>query len=163
MRSAPAFRFQLFEEPAEQSVAELTTPSQIHTLRHPRLRLGLLFFDQADGKIVREMVRRLAGDLVPWTVVDGQPYDALLMARGPRRADPGDLALFRLGADVQRKMRRERIDPMPTIALRMPLRMSHLKIVLEMATASLLPDHVERLMPHTRPYVPDAEPTRSKP
>lgn len=143
-------------------MADLTTPSQIHTLRHPRLRLGLLFFDPADDRIVREMVRRLASDLLPWTVVDGHPYDALLMARGPRRADPGDLALFRLAADAERKLRRARIDAMPTIALKMPLRMSHLKIVLEMATACLLPDHVERLMPHTRPYIPATLPSRSK-
>ena len=113
----------------------------------------MLFFDQPDSNIVREMVRRLASDLLPWTVVDGHPYDAVLLARGPRGKDPDDLALFRLSADAMRRLRRAGIDPMPTIALRHPLRMSHLKIVFEMATASLIPDHIERLMPHTQPLV----------
>ena len=134
-------------------MADLTTPSQIHTLRHPRLRLGLLFFDAADAGIVREMVRRLSSDLLPWTVVDNHPYDAVLLSRGPRRADPAELALFRIGADAQRGLRRRRIDVMPTIALRHPIRMSHLKMVLDMATANLIPDHIERLMPHTQPLV----------
>jgi hypothetical protein len=138
---------------AEPVLADLTTPSQIHTLRHPRLRLGLLFFEGPDANIVREMVRRLASDLLPWTVVDSHPYDAVLLARGPRRRDAPELALFRLGADAQRRLRRQRIDVMPTIALRHPLRMAHLKIVLDMATASLIPDHIERLMPHTQPLV----------
>ncbi|HUN94338.1 MAG TPA: hypothetical protein VMU33_19965 [Burkholderiaceae bacterium] len=113
-----------------------------------------MFFDAPDANIVREMVRRLASDLLPWTVVDSHPYDGLLLARGPRRADPPELALFRLGADAQRRLRRDRIDVMPTIALRRPLRMSHLKMVLDMATANLIPDHLERLMPHTQPLVP---------
>lgn len=42
---------------------------------------------------------------------------------------------------------------MPPIALRKPLRPSHLKIVLEMAAASLVPEHVAGLLPQTRPRV----------
>jgi hypothetical protein len=133
-------------------VADLQTPTATHTVRFPRLRLGLLFFEPSEANVVREMVRRVSSELVPWTIVDVAPYDALLLARGPRRADPENVSLFRLSARAVRKARRPSAERMPTIALRRPLRMQHLKIVLEMATAELLPDHVERLMPHTRPF-----------
>jgi hypothetical protein len=117
------------------------------------LRLGLAFFDAGDERFIRALVASMASELLPWTVVEEPPLHALLMARGPRRREGADAAVLRLGADAEAIATRLYGDAMPPIALRTPLRPSHLKIVLEMATASLVPEHVAGLSPQTRPFV----------
>ncbi len=119
----------------------------------PRLRLGLVFFSDADTALAHDLVDELATDLLPWHVVERGPLDALLMSRGARGADDENLAVLRLSADADAQARKLYGDSMPPIALRKPLRPDHLKLVLEMAAASLIPEHVARLSPHTRPRV----------
>lgn len=116
----------------------------------PQLRLGLVFFSADDTAIARELVHTMRSEVLPWTVVDQPPFEAVLLARGPRRADPDELAILRLAADAEKFARRQYGDAMPPIALRKPLRPAHLKLVLEMAAASLIPEHIERLTPHTQ-------------
>jgi hypothetical protein len=117
----------------------------------PPLRLGLVFFGAAEEADLRAMVRALASARMPWVVVDHAPVHALLLARGTRAGDSEDLALLRLGAEAERATRRRYGDALPQMALRKPLREVELRLVLEMAAASLLPDHVEAVTPHTRP------------
>lgn len=116
----------------------------------PQLRLALIFFSDADTGVARELVRAMRSDLLPWVVVDAGPFEAMLFARGPRHADPDDLAILRLAADAERFARRAYGDAMPPIALRKPLRPDHLKLALEMAAASLIPEHIARLSPQTQ-------------
>lgn len=117
----------------------------------PPLRLGLAFFGEDDERFVRALVTSMASDVLPWVVADEAPVDALLLARGLRRRDAEDAAILLLGADAAATATRLYGDAMPPIALRKPLRPSHLKIVLEMAAASLVPEHVAGLLPQTRP------------
>lgn len=119
----------------------------------PPLRLGLAFFSEADERFVRALVTSMASDALPWVVVDRVPVHALLLARGPRRRDADDAAILLLAADAAAQATRLYGDAMPPIALRKPLRPSHLKIVLEMAAASLVPEHVAAVLPQTRPRV----------
>lgn len=119
----------------------------------PPLRLGLAFFDDEDERFVRALVVSMACDALPWVVVDDAPVHALLLARGLRRRAANDAALLLLAADAAAHATRLYGDAMPPIALRRPLRPSHLKIVLEMAAASLAPEHVAGLLPQTRPRV----------
>ncbi len=119
----------------------------------PPLRLGLVFFDDEDERALRAIVNWAASSQLPWIVVDERPFHALLMARGPRRDDPDDLAVFRLGADAEALARRAHGDAMPPMALRKPLQPMHVRIVLEMAAASLIPDHIQSMSPHTRPRI----------
>ncbi|MEW5878886.1 MAG: hypothetical protein AB1761_00410 [Pseudomonadota bacterium] len=117
----------------------------------PPLRLGLAFFSEDDERFVRALVTSMASDVLPWVVADEAPVDALLLARGLRRRDAEDAAILLLGADAAATATTLYGDAMPPIALRKPLRPSHLKIVLEMAAASLVPEHVAGLLPQTRP------------
>ena len=117
----------------------------------PQLRLALVFFSEEDVVIARELVRTMYSELLPWMVVDSGPFEAMLLSRGPRSADPDELALMRLGADAERYARRAYGDAMPPIALRKPLHPMHLKMVLEMGAASLIPEHVAQHAPQTRP------------
>ncbi len=119
----------------------------------PRLRLGLVFFSDSDTALAHDLVDELATDLLPWHVVERGPLDALLMSRGARGADDENLAVLRLSADADAQARKLYGDSMPPIALRKPLRPDHLKIVLEMAAATLIPEHVASLSPQTRPRV----------
>lgn len=119
----------------------------------PPLRLGLVFFESEDERALRAIVNWAASAQLPWMVVDERPFHALLMARGPRRDDPEDLAVFRLSADAEALARRTHGDAMPPMALRKPLQPMHVRIVLEMAAASLIPDHIQALSPHTRPRI----------
>ncbi len=117
----------------------------------PQLRLALVFFSEEDVVIARELVRSLRSDILPWVVVDRPPFHAMLLSRGPRAADPDELALMRLSADAERYARHHYGDAMPPIALRKPLHPMHLKMVLEMGAASLIPEHVAQHAPQTRP------------
>jgi hypothetical protein len=117
----------------------------------PPLRLGLVFFDDADTRAVQAIVHWLASDQLPWRVVDEGPVHALLMARGPRMADPAHLAVLRLSADAEAAGIARYGDAMPAMALRKPLQPMHLRIVLEMAAASLIPEYIATVSPHTRP------------
>ncbi|GIL05607.1 MAG: hypothetical protein L6Q72_15025 [Burkholderiaceae bacterium] len=119
----------------------------------PPLRLGLAFFSDEDERFVRALVVSMASEVLPWVVADEAPVHALLLARGLRRRDAEDAAILLLGADAAAEATRLYGDAMPPIALRKPLRPSHLKIVLEMAAASLVPEHVAGLLPQTRPRV----------
>lgn len=119
----------------------------------PPLRLGLAFFNAEDERALRAIVNWAASAQLPWIVVDERPFHALLLARGPRRDDPEDLAVFRLSADAESAARRMHGDAMPPMALRKPLQPMHVRIVLEMAAASLIPDHIHALSPHTRPRI----------
>jgi hypothetical protein len=119
----------------------------------PKLRLALVFFSEEDMVIARELVRTMHSELLPWEVVDGPPFEAILLGRGPRRADPDELAIMRLSADAERFARRAFGDAMPPIALRKPLQPMHLKMVLEMGAASLIPEHIAGLSPQTRPRI----------
>lgn len=119
----------------------------------PPLRLGLAFFGDEDERFVRALVVSMASETLPWVVADDAPVHALLLARGLRRRDADDAAILLLGADAAAQATRLYGDAMPPIALRKPLRPSHLKIVLEMAAASLVPEHVAGLLPQTRPRV----------
>lgn len=116
----------------------------------PPLRLGLLFFSRVDEEIIRRLVARFASARMPWVVVERAPVHALFMARGPRRTD-GDDAILRLACEAERSTRRRYGDALPPMSLRKPLRPLEVRLVLEMAAASLLPEHVEAVMPHTRP------------
>jgi len=117
----------------------------------PQLRLALVFFTPEDMVIARELVRTMYSELLPWVVVEEAPFEAMLLGRGPRTADPEELAIVRLGASAERYARRAYGDAMPPIALRKPLQPAHLKMVLEMAAACLIPEHISRLSPQTRP------------
>lgn len=119
----------------------------------PRLRLALVFFTDEDVVIARELVRAMHSELLPWVVVDDGPFEAMLLGRGPRMADPEELAIMRLGADAERFARKTYGDAMPPIALRKPLQPTHLKMVLEMGAASLIPERIAHLSPQTRPRV----------
>ena len=101
----------------------------------------------------RELVRTMHSELLPWVVVDAAPFEAMLLGRGPRTADPDELAIMRLSFAAERYARRTFGDAMPPIALRKPLQPMHLKMVLEMGAASLIPDHIARLSPQTQPRV----------
>lgn len=128
-------------------------------LLRPPLRLGLVFFDAADERALRAVVHWAASDQLPWVVVDERPFHALLLARGARSDDPDDLAVMRLSADAEATARRLYGDAMPPMALRKPLQPMHVRIVLEMAAASLIPEYVEAHSPHTRPRVRDTRTT----
>lgn len=117
----------------------------------PPLRLGLVFFDAGDERALRAIVDWAACSQLPWVVSDEGPYHALLLARGPRRHDAPDLAVFRLAAEAERTARYAHGDAMPPMALRKPLQPMHLRIVLEMAAASLIPEYIEAVSPQTRP------------
>jgi hypothetical protein len=119
----------------------------------PQLRLGLVFFSDEDTYVARELVRAMHADVLPWAVVDEPPFEAILLSRGPRLADSEELAIIRLSAWSERYARRSYGDAMPPIALRKPLQPAHLKMALEMAAASLIPEHIARLTPQTRPRV----------
>jgi hypothetical protein len=119
----------------------------------PQLRLALIFFTEEDMAVARELVRTMHSELLPWVVVDEAPFEAMLLGRGPRAFDPEELAIMRLSADAERFARRAYGDAMPPIALRKPLQPAHLKMVLEMGAASLIPEHIARLSPQTRPRV----------
>jgi hypothetical protein len=123
---------------------------------YPPLRLGLVFFEPVDERALRAIVNWAASNQLPWMVADERPYHALLLARGPRSDDPPDLAVFRLAVDAENLARRKHGDAMPPMALRKPLQPMHVRIVLEMAAASLIPDHVENMSPHTRPRLSEA-------
>jgi hypothetical protein len=127
------------------------------TMLRPPLRLGLVFFDSADQRALRAVVNWCASEQLPWIVVDERPYHALLLARGTRHEDPDDLAVMRLGADAESTARRIYGDAMPPMALRKPLQPMHVRIVLEMAAASLIPEHVEAHSPQTRPRARDTQ------
>jgi hypothetical protein len=119
----------------------------------PQLRLALIFFSEEDMVIARELVRTMHSELLPWVIVDGPPFEAMLLGRGPRAADPDELAIMRLSADAERFARQAFGDAMPPIALRKPLQPTHLKMVLEMGAASLIPEHIASNSPQTRPRI----------
>lgn len=119
----------------------------------PPLRLGLAFFDEADTRAVHAIVNWLSCEQLPWQVVDERPFHAVLMARGPRAGDAQHLAVLRLSADAERIAVARYGDAMPPMALRKPLQPMQLRVVLEMAASSLIPEHVAAASPHTRPYV----------
>lgn len=119
----------------------------------PPLRLGFAFFEEEDERALRAIVQWAASAQLPWIACDERPFHAMLLARGPRRDDAEDLAVFRLSADAEIAARRLHGDAMPPMALRKPLQPMHVRIVLEMAAASLIPDHVQAISPHTRPRV----------
>ncbi len=119
----------------------------------PQLRLVLFFFSQEDVVIARELVRTIRSVALPWVVVEDGPFEAMLLSRGPRIADPDELAIMRLSAEAERFARRNYGDAMPPIALRKPLHPMHLKMVLEMGAASLIPEYVAQHSPETRPRV----------
>ena len=121
----------------------------------PPLRLGLAFFDDADARAVHAIVNWLSCEQLPWQVVDERPFHAMLLARGPRASDAQHLAVLRLTADSERLAIARYGDAMPAMALRKPLQPMQLRVVLEMAAASLIPEHVAAASPHTRPYVQD--------
>jgi len=121
----------------------------------PPLRLGLAFFDEADARAVHAIVNWLSSEQLPWQVVDERPFHAMLLARGPRASDAQHLAVLRLTADSERFAVARYGDCMPAMALRKPLQPMQLRVVLEMAAASLIPEHVAAQSPHTRPRVPD--------
>jgi hypothetical protein len=78
----------------------------------------------------------------------------MLLARGPRASDAQHLAVLRLTADAERYAVARYGDAMPAMALRKPLQPMQLRVVLEMAAASLVPEHVAAVSPQTRPHVP---------
>lgn len=119
----------------------------------PQLRLALVFFNDEDTYVARELVRTMHAEVLPWVVVDQPPFEAIMLARGPRAADADELAIVRLSAWAERFARRTFGDAMPPIALRKPLQPTHLKMVLEMAAACLIPEHIARLSPQTRPRI----------
>jgi hypothetical protein len=116
----------------------------------PPLRLGLAFFEPSDERAIHAIVRWLSSEQLPWQVVDERPFHALLLARGPRAGDAQHLAVLRLAADAERHAVARYGDAMPTMALRKPLQPMQLRIVLEMAAASLIPEHVAAASPQTR-------------
>jgi hypothetical protein len=122
----------------------------------PPLRLGLVFFSDADARAIRAIVSWMSSERLPWIVVEERPVHALLLAHGTRGADAHDTIRLRLAADAEFAARWTYGDAMPPVALRKPLQPAHLKLALEMAAASLIPDHVEALSPHTRPRAPQS-------
>jgi hypothetical protein len=120
----------------------------------PPLRLGLMFFDEADARAVKAIVNWVASERLPWRVVDEGPFHAMLFERGPRADDPQHLAVLRLAADAERLATRLYGDCMPPMALRKPLQLMHLRIVLEMAASSLIPEYVAHVSPQTQTHVP---------
>lgn len=122
----------------------------------PPLRLGLVFFDAAAVRALRLLVASLASEQLPWQVVEAPPYHALLLARGPRGADAQHLAVLRLGSEAERVAVARYGDAMPPVALRRPLQPLQLRLALEMAAASLIPEHVAALSPQTRQMLPQA-------
>jgi hypothetical protein len=139
----------------------------------PPLRLGLIFFSDGDARAVKAIVNWVASEQLPWRVVDEGPFHALLFERGPRAADPQHVAVLRLSADAERIATRLYGDAMPPMALRKPLQLMHLRIVLEMAASSLIPEYVAHMSPQTqanpaqlsrgvRPYQP-REPRDERP
>jgi hypothetical protein len=122
----------------------------------PLLRLGLFFFDEPDVKALRAFIDSLRSDRLPWVIADDRPFDALLLARGPRAADAEHLAVLRLSADAESMARTNYGDAMPPIALRKPFNPMHLRMVLEMAAASLIPHHIEGLYSITQPRAPQS-------
>jgi len=129
----------------------------------PPLRLGLAFFDEADARAVHAIVNWLASEQLPWQVVDERPFHAMLLARGPRASDAQHLAVLRLTADAERYAIARYGDSMPPMALRKPLQPMQLRVVLEMAAASLIPEHVAAVSPQTRPHVAVAPATPRRP
>jgi len=127
----------------------------------PPLRLGLAFFDAEDERALRAIVNWAASVQLPWMVCDVRPFHAMLLARGPRKDDPDDLAVFRLGADAEALARQVHGDAMPPMSLRKPLQPMHVRIVLEMAAASLIPEYIHNTAPHTRPRVATASQANS--
>jgi hypothetical protein len=126
----------------------------------PPLRLGLVFFHRYDEAIMRRLVKSFASGRSPWVVVDAPPIHALFLNCGTRSGDREDIALLRLAVDAERATRRRFGDALPQMALRKPLRPLEVRLVLEMAAASLVPEHVESVLPHTRPGgARDAGPT----
>ena len=122
-----------------------------HAQIQPPLRLGLVFFDAADERAVRAIVTWLSSERLPWIVVDERPVHALLLGGSLRRGGDPHLAQLRLAADAEFASRWAYGDAMPALTLRKPLQPMHLKLGLEMAAASLIPEHVEALGPTTRP------------
>lgn len=145
--------------------SHLSRPTPTITLAPP-LRLGLLFFDEADARAVKAIVSWVASEQLPWRVVDERPFHALLFERGPRARDPQHLAVLRLAADAELMAARRHGDCMPPMTIRKPLQLLHLRIVLEIAASSLIPEHVARVSPQTvtrdvtgavQPYRPRGE------
>lgn len=132
----------------------LFRPTRSTTQVSPPLRLGLAFFDEADTRAIHAIVNWLASEQLPWKVVDERPHHALLLARGARASEAQHLAVLRLSADAERYAIARYGDAMPAMALRKPLQPMQLRVVLEMAAASLIPEHVAAASPHTRPQVP---------
>jgi hypothetical protein len=95
-------------------------------------RLGLLFFDAPDGAELHRLVESLRADGSAWNVVDDAPYDALLLARGTRLADPEHLAVLQVSAAAAGTE-----HPPPPIMLRKPLDRAGLRRALETAMATL--------------------------
>ncbi|MCX8004385.1 MAG: hypothetical protein N2688_05425 [Burkholderiaceae bacterium] len=124
------------------------------------LRLALMFFSDEDQAVARELVAAMRSEVLPWVVVDAAPFEAMLFARGPRHVDSDDLAIVRLAADAERYARRTFGEAMPPIALRKPLRPAHLKLVLEMAAMSLIPEHIAQFSPQTQPRAARVRPLR---
>jgi hypothetical protein len=125
-----------------------------HAQMRPPLRLGLVFFDDADARAIRAIVSWMSTERLPWIVVDERPVHAVLLACGTHRRDQDDTLQLRLAADAEFAARWAFGDAMPPITLRKPLQPAHLKLALEMAAASLIPEHVEAFSPHTRPRAP---------
>lgn len=92
------------------------------------LRLGLLFFEASDGADIRRLIAALREEGAAWSVVDDAPYDALLLARGSRLADPEHLAVLRISSAAARTER-----AMPPIMLRKPIEPANLRSALETA------------------------------
>lgn len=128
----------------------LLQPSPVTAITPP-LRLGLVFFDAAEARALQTAVASLASEQLPWQVVGAPPYHALLLARGPRSDDAQDLAVLRLSSDAERVAVTRYGDALPPLALRKPLQPLQLRLVLEMAAASLIPEHVAAVSPQTRP------------
>jgi hypothetical protein len=120
-------------------------------LLQPPLRLGLLFFDAPEARAIRDMVNWTTAGRGLWLVVDERPFHAVLFARGTRSGDPDQLAVLRLAYDAEQAARAAYGDAMPPMALRRPLQDTHLKIVLDVAAASLIPEYVETVSPQTQP------------
>jgi hypothetical protein len=123
----------------------------------PPLRLGLIFFSRFDEDIIRRLVRSFASPRMPWIVAEEPPLHALFMGRGARLHDSPDIALLRLAVDAEAATRRRFGDALPQMALRKPLRPLEVRLVLEMAAASLVPEYVEGVLPNTRPATPYSE------
>lgn len=124
-------------------------PSSPTVTLTPPFGLGLLFFDDVAARVVKAIVRWVASEQLPWRVVDERPFHALLLERGPPASDPRHLAVFRLAADAKLLVARPHGDSMPPMTIRKPLQLMHLRIVLESAASSLIPEYVARMSPRT--------------